>query len=336
MIADVSSMKIYALVLLAVVPSALAGVDIYPGPEGISPSGSYAANNTKGYLFAHMTKEDYGRLYYSVSKDALHWTLLNDGKRVYEDYRGHPDICRGHDGRYYMTGGSGTVTLWVSNDLVSWSRLLEFNPDVHKTPDFRPQEKTHGAPKIYYDKDTAQYLITWHTSQNKKLREEPEHYWAGQRTLYIISKDLKTFTEPKRLFQYDMATIDVIVRKIEGRYYAIIKDELYPSFDWTTGKTIRIASSANLTGPWTEPSARISPNFREAPTLIPRPDGKGWYLYYEQYPGVRYECLTAEKLPGPWHDVYVMKYKVPANARHGCMIPVNQKQYDDIIAAYGN
>ena len=306
--------------------------------EGVGPltSRDSAAVNTGDYLFAHMTKEDYGHLYYSVSQDALHWTLLNDDKRVCEEYRGHPDICRGRNGRYYMTGGSGTVTLWVSDNLVSWSKLLEFNPDVYKTPDFKPQEKTHGAPKIYYDKDTAQYLITWHTSQNKKLREEPEHYWSGQRTLYITSKDLKTFTEPKRLFQYDMATIDVIVRKIDGRYYAIIKDELYPSFDWTTGKAIRITSSENLTGPWAKPSPKITPNFREAPTLIPRPDGKGWYLYYEQYPGVQYGCSTAEKLPGPWYDVYIMKYKVPENARHGCMIPVSQKQYDDIIAAYGN
>ena len=295
-----------------------------------------ADENPPAYLFAHMMNGDYGRLYYSVSTDGLHWTLLNSGKRVCDDYRGHPDICKGHDGKFYMTGGSGKVTLWVSDDLVSWSRLLEFNPDVYKTPDFKPQERTHGAPKIYYDKDNAQYLITWHTSQNKKLREKPEHYWAGQRTLYITSKDLKTFTEPRRLFQYDMATIDVIVRRIDGRYYAIMKDELYPSFDWTTGKAIRIASSDNPTGPWTKPSPKITPNFREAPTLIPRPDGNGWYLYYEQYPGVRYGCSTATKPSGPWYNIYFKQYDVPQNARHGCMIPISQKRYNTIMAAYGD
>jgi len=52
----------------------------------------------KAYLFAHMTHMDYGKLYYSVSLDGLHWHLLNGGKRVFEDYRGHPDICKGHDG----------------------------------------------------------------------------------------------------------------------------------------------------------------------------------------------------------------------------------------------
>ena len=72
-----------------------------------------------GYLFAHMLKEEYGRLRYSVSRDGLHWTLLNDGKRVLEEYRGHPDICKGHDGRYYLIGnytGKPEITLWASDD----------------------------------------------------------------------------------------------------------------------------------------------------------------------------------------------------------------------------
>jgi len=306
------------------------------GAEGKAEIGKgMRVSEIGGYLFAHMMKQDYGRLYYSLSRDGRRWALLNGGKRVHEGYRGHPDICRGHDGRYYMTGGSKAVVLWVSEDLVRWKRFLEFAPEVYEMADFKPQEKTYGAPKIYYDEATARYLISWHTSQNRKLREKPEHYWAGQRTLYVLSKDLKSFTGPRRLFQYDMATIDVIVRRIEGRYYAIMKDELYPSFDWTTGKSIRIASAETLTGPWTEPSRRITANFREAPTLIRRPDGKGWYLYCEQYPGVQYGCLTARTFPGPWYDLYIEDTQVPENARHGCMISLSRKEYDAIEAAYG-
>ena len=30
-----------------------------------------------------MTHADYGRLYYSVSRDGLHWELLNGGKRIF-------------------------------------------------------------------------------------------------------------------------------------------------------------------------------------------------------------------------------------------------------------
>ena len=65
-----------------------------PGQVGPSETPQYEA-----YLFAHMMQGDYGRLYYSISVDGLHWKLLNGGKRICEDYGGHPDICPGHDGR---------------------------------------------------------------------------------------------------------------------------------------------------------------------------------------------------------------------------------------------
>lgn len=58
----------------------------------------------EAYLFAHMVDGDYGRLYYTVSLDGLHWKRLNGGKRVFEEYRGHSDIGKGHDGKYYLIG----------------------------------------------------------------------------------------------------------------------------------------------------------------------------------------------------------------------------------------
>ncbi len=116
------------------------------------------------YLFAHMMKDDYRRLYYSVSRDALHWRLLNGGKRILgEQYRGHPDICCGHDGRYYLIGNHSKnveIGLWVSDDLVRWAKLRDFFPDISKTPDFAPALRYHGAPKIFFDEASSQYLIT--------------------------------------------------------------------------------------------------------------------------------------------------------------------------------
>lgn len=297
------------------------------------------ASTSGGYLFAHMLAKDYGRLYYAISEDGLHWTPLNDGRRILDDYRGHPDVCRGHDGRYYLIGNyerREEINLWVSEDLVCWSRFGSFTPDIYKTPGFRPALRYHGAPKIMYDEPSGQYLITWHSTELEPIKEDTEQFWRGMRTLYVLSKDLRTFNEPRRLFAFDMATIDVIVRREGDRYTAILKDERYPSFDWPTGKTIRICSSPNLTGPWTEPSAPITANFHEAPALIRRPDGRGWYLYYEQYPGVTYGLSTAPRLEGPWHAVYWKDYSTPPGARHGCMIEITPDQHRAILAAYGS
>ena len=299
------------------------------------------------YLFAHMKHGDYGRLYYSVSLDGLHWTELNGGKRVSEDYRGHADICKGHDGRYYLVGnrndGAPDINFWVSDDLIKWTRYSNVTPDLKATPGYGEALQRIGAPKLFYDEVRARYILTWHTPHLNGTAEDPERYWASQRTLYLTSKDLKTFAgPPRRLFPWDMGTIDTIIRKQGDRYFAIIKDERYPTLEWTTGKTIRICESSNPLGPYSKPSAPISPNFREAPTLIPSPDGKAWYLYYEQYPGVSYGLSVAADLKGPWYQVsgYTFfadwdKYGLPPEVRHGSMLPISRAQYDQLVEAFG-
>ena len=73
-----------------------------PDPPGQCEPGEKP--KTEAYLFAHMMHGDYGRLYYSVSLDGLHWEILNGGQRVFQEYRGHASICQGSDERYYLVG----------------------------------------------------------------------------------------------------------------------------------------------------------------------------------------------------------------------------------------
>ena len=316
-----------------------------PDPPG-QVKGNEKPKN-EAYLFAHMTHNDYGRLYYSVSLDGLHWENLNSGKRVFEDYKGHPDICKGPDGKYYIAGNTGddakTINIWISDDLITWKKHSDYTPDLKSTPDYANALQRIGAPKLYYDQDSQKFIMTWHTPHLDGTKEDSERYWASQRTLYVLSKDLKTFEgTPKRLFDWDMGTIDVFIRKIGDSYYAVIKDETYPTLYWTTGKTIRIAKSKSLLGPYSLPQQSISPNFREAPMLIPSPDDKIWYMYYEQYPGVSYGLSIADNPNGPWFQAsgYTFfadwdKYSFPEKVRHGCMITISKKEYDGLVKKFG-
>jgi hypothetical protein len=276
----------------------------------------------------------------------LHWKMLNRGKRIFEDYHGHPDICKGHDGRYYIVGnrsdGAPDINFWVSDDLVTWQKYSDYTPDLKHVPDYPTALPRIGAPKLFYDDTLSEYLLTWHTTHDMGHTNLPEPYWAGQRTLYATSKDLKTFSDPpKKLFDWDMATIDVSIIKSGDRYYALLKDERYPTVDWPTGKTVRIASANQLLGPYSEPGPPISPSFREAPTVIPSPNGKAWYLYYEQYPGVAYNLSAALSLDGPWFQVAGSqrpdwdKFHLPAHERHGTMMTIRAKEYDRLVAAFG-
>lgn len=313
------------------------------------PPGQVGAGQTpkhEAYLFAHMLHGDYWRLYYSASLDGLHWEMLNGGRRVNEEYRGHPDICKGHDGRYYLVGNRGDdrpdINFWVSDDLVAWKKHGDYVPNLKRIPGYPKAMARIGAPKLFFDRAGSQYLLTWHTPHDLGRTNLPEPYWASQRTLYATSKDLKTFSDPPRkLFPWDMATIDTIIRREGDRYYAILKDERYPTLEWITGKTIRIADAPSLLGPYCEPGPPLSPNFREAPTVIPSPDGKAWYLYYEQYPGVAYGLSVAAGLRGPWVQVAGGqrpdwdKYSLPPEVRHGSMLPITRAQYDALVAAFG-
>ncbi|WP_367271427.1 glycosyl hydrolase family 43 [Sphingomonas sp.] len=302
---------------------------------------------TRAYLLAHMTKEHYGELYYSVSIDGFHWTRLNRGNPVSADYHGHASIAQGGDGRYYLVGNKGDddplIRFWVSDDLIRWTSFGTYRPDLKNIPDHPHTLQRIGAPKLFYDAQSHQFLLTWHTPNLDGSAQDPERYWGSQRTLYVRSPDLKTFAAPpRRLFDWNMATIDTIIQP-NGRagYCAVVKDERYPSYDWPTGKTIRTSCAKSLLGPYPLPGPPLSPNFREAPTIVRAPGGTDWLLYYEQYAGTSYGLSMAPTLEGPWYQVSGNsgvpewnRYEMPTGTRHGSMISIARRQYDAIVAAF--
>ncbi len=215
-------------------------------------------------------------------------------------------------------------------------------PDLKSVPHYPKALARIGAPKLFYDEASSRYLLTWHTPHDLGKTDLPEPYWASQRTLYVTSTNLVAFADPPRkLFSWDMATIDVNIHREGDAYYALVKDERYPTLSWITGKTIRICRAKNLLGPYSEPGPPLSPSFREAPTVIPAPNGKAWYLYYEQYPGVAYGLSVAATLDGPWFQaagnqrVEWDKYSLPPKVRHGSMIPISRREYDVLVTAFG-
>lgn len=304
-------------------------------PEETNPPGTSDGNG--GYLFAHMTNAAYGHLFYSVSRDGLKWETLNKANEIVSDYRGHPDICQGGDGNYYMIGvrdeHSPLLTLYHSSDLITWGRK-DLARSVFDVSHLGQENEAYyvGAPKMFYDEASKQYIITWHASF-PGLKDVP--WWEGMRTCYVLTPDFETFTKAERLFNFtgsdeNMATIDAIIRKVDNTYYAIIKDERWPEKS-ATGKTVRVATSPNLTGPYSNPGPPISPSWREAPIIVKSMDDKSWFLYVENYGEHLYELYKANSLTGSmWSKVEF----TPPVARHGFIIKVNEKQYQDIVKAY--
>lgn len=330
--------------VLGLVLASLSAPSVAQAPGG--PVTPYIAPD-KAYLFAHMTKESYGVLFYSVSLDGFHWKRLNGGKPVSADYHGHASIARGGDGRYYLVGNKSDddplIRFWVSDDLVQWTSFGTYRPNLENIPGHPHALQRIGAPKLFYDTPSGQFLLTWHTPNLDGDAQDPERYWGSQKTLFVQSADLKTFASPpRRLFAWDMATIDTIVQaNDQGGYCAVIKDERYPSYDWPTGKTIRVSCAKALLGPYPFPEPPVSPAFREAPTIIRAPNEKDWLLYYEQYAGTSYGLSMAPRLEGPWYQasgntgvLEWNRYEMPAGTRHGSMIAITRLQYDTIVKRF--
>ena len=325
-------------------------------PQVSTAAEQKAAHKTPvGYLFAHTTRDDYHRMYYAVSRDGLKWTPLNGHKRVLgREYWGLPEICRAGDGQYYLLGKELTqstararsdlsiqrkqrgISLWVSDNMIRWRKSAVLAPKMPAEFGFQPdQTYSYGAPKMFYDEATGQYFITFHTTPVP--REKNKEFWNSQRTYYITTKDFQEYSAPQRLMpDYDFATIDVLIRRDGERYFIIMKDERWPAASVPTAKALRVASGPSATGPWSKPSDKISPNWREAPAVVQRIDGKGWYLYFEHYPGRGSNSLTARELGGPWGEVSAAQQAWPDGARHGCVININQSEWDALHKAFGN
>lgn len=299
------------------------------------------AHSRGAYLFAHMKDADYGALYYSVSLDGKKWTTLNGYERIVPEYYGHPNIVRGGDGVYYMiavsrkpVGRLHTPILYYSRDLITWkTRNLDRNAfDKVSEIGYQNEDGFIGAPKLFYDKGSNQFIITWHAFRPGTKGDE---LWESMRTFYMLTSDFQSFTSPARLFHFtgedaQMATIDATIVEDRGTYYAIIKDERWPRTS-PTGKTIRIAQSKHLTGPYSNPGPSVTPAWREAPTVVPQLKGSGWSIYAEEYPQ-QYNLFQAPSLSSEtWMPVGI---DAPERGRHGCVIRISKKQYKRIVKAF--
>lgn len=301
-----------------------------------------------GYLFAHMTASNYGHLYYSLSRDGKSWETLNAGEVVLDDYLGHPNIVRGaacgptddfSKGEcFYMIGVSTSgdlrfPILWYSRDLLTWQHK-DLTRELFDVSAFgyENEDVYMGAPKIFYDEDSSRYMVTWHAFGADTVGNNP--HWESMRTYYIITSDWEHFTAPQRLFDFDgddasMATIDVILYKDQGKYFAVIKDERWPETA-PTGKTIRVASSDILTGPYCNPGPSITGVWEEAPVAVRKVDGSGWYLFTERYTEHKYLGYETDTFNATqWNPVEIAS---PEKGRHGCVIPVTEEEFQALSA----
>lgn len=297
-----------------------------------------------GYLFAHTgTGKNYYKLFYALSRDGVKWTALKRGETPMSTYHGFPYIVRDAKGTFWLIGTStGTLPhfpiVWWSDDMITWKHK-DLPSSIMTLPSpYENDTNSYGAMKLFYDTASEQFMITWHAGEEGKTGNA---WWESMRTFYILTGDFVNFTPAQKLFSFSgtdaaMAQIDASIHCVEGKYYAVIKDERWPSDMVATGKTVRIAVSDFLTGPYGNPGGSICPAWREAPTLVQSPDKDYWYLYVEDYTVHQYELYRSASLTNGkvWEKVETMTPPPGDNCRHGCVLRIDEAIYKKLQATY--
>lgn len=304
-----------------------------------------AAAEPGGFLFATFRGEQdpmTEQIYFGLSRDGRSWDALNDGRPVLVSGIGEkgvrdPFLLRAHDGSGFhliatdlsihlnhdwsraVRGGSRSIVIWDSKDLVTWSkpRLVEVAPE---------DAGCTWAPEAVYDTETKDYLVFW-ASTTKRDDFAKHRIWAARTT------DFKRFGKPFVFIEKPTTIIDTTIVHDGRAYFRFTKDEKF--------KAITLETGARLSGPWTEVSGFSLGRLRgyEGPACYqvePAAGGRPavWCLILDQYSkGAGYQPFLTKDLAGGGFDA-AEGFKFPFKFRHGSVLPLSKAEHDRLKAAY--
>lgn len=299
-----------------------------------------------GYLFVHFTgEEEQGeQVYFSMSRDGLHWKDLNQGQLIIESTVGErgvrdPFIIRSHEGdRFFIIAtdlriasgkgweiaqyqGSQSIVIWESDDLVHWSKERIVKVGVKEAG-------CVWAPEAIYQEEEDQYMVFWASM----VKEDGESS-AKQRIYCSFTKDFLNFTEPVKYIERENHVIDTTMIYEEGTYYRYSKDE--------TTKNIRVDRNTKLDGEnFEEIHSEVLCNFFgvEGPAIFRFNDRKEWCLLVDKFAtDGGYVPLTTKDLgSGEFKILASSEYDMGiTKKRHGSILKLTEVEYQRLAQVWG-
>jgi hypothetical protein len=311
-----------------------------------------------GYLFVHHVEDPDGhgeQVFFSLSEgdDPRFWRRLNGGRPVLEPTLGtggvrDPFVVRG-DGEFFVLAtdlriydghrlpdatdwdawtrhGARSVVVWRSPDLTTWSRpwLLEVAP---------PEAGMAWAPEATFDPATGEFTLLW--SSTLHAPDDPAH--AGDsysRVLTARTRDFRTVTDVEVLIDRGFAVIDTTVHRLGDAVLRVSKD------DSRRADSLRLFAEVDTGQGFRLVAERIADDLYpdvEAPVLVHDPRAGRWYLFVDQF-SVRpqgYLVLTSDDpLRGGWYPLPPEEFHVPANTKHGGILPLRRGEWAALAAAF--
>jgi len=283
---------------------------------------------TAVYMFSYFKDNGQDGLHLAYSMDGYKWTALKNDSSILpptvakDKLMRDPCIIRGADNQFHMvwtvSWNDGGIGYASSPDLVHWSQQ-QFIPVMKDEPTAR----NCWAPEILYDKTNKAYVIYWATTIPGRFTEGDT---AGDdkynhRLFYTTTKDFKTYSKTKLLYDQGFNVIDATIQQEGDQYIMFLKDETRKP----PQKNLRVSVSKKLTGEYDKPSKPITGDYwAEGPTAIKI--GSNWIVYFDKYTQHAYGAVSSSDLKN-WTDISD-KISFPAGTRHGTVFTITKKEFD--------
>jgi len=285
----------------------------------------------KVWLFSNFRGNGEDGLHLAYSRDGYTFTVLNNDKSFLTPAVGvsklmrDPCIIRTNDGTFHMVWTAGWTERGIgyssSRDLISWTEQKYF-----MVMEKEPTARNTWAPEITYDKKKKQFLIIWSTTIPGRFPDTEKAGDTGynHRIYSVTTKDFITFSETKLFYDHGFNVIDATLARAKKKYVMFLKDETRNP----PQKNIRVATSKNLYGPYSAPSAPITGKYwAEGPTSVKIKNK--WIVYFDKYVDRKYGAVSSEDLV-TWEDISD-KITFPKDARHGTVFEVDEKILEKLL-----
>ena len=281
------------------------------------------------YLFSYFKGNGDG-LHLAYSHDGYNWTALKNDSIFLKPTAGKdklmrdPNIIRGADGKFHMvwtvSWNEKGIGYANSPDLLNWSEQKFIPVMAHE-----PKARNTWAPELTYDPEKKEYMIYWASTITGLYPETQSDKDNGynHRMYYVTTKDFKNFSDTKLLYEPGFNVIDATIVKDQDRYVMFLKDETREPAQ----KNIKIATSKNLTGPYSAAGEPITGNYwAEGPTTLRM--GDTWIVYFDKYIDHEMGAVRSDDLKN-WEDISD-EISFPEGMRHGTIFKVSQDEFEKL------
>ncbi len=283
------------------------------------------------YMFSYFKDNGQDGLHLAYSYDGYSFKALNNDNSFLkpviskDKLMRDPCIIRGADGRFHMvwtvSWNDRGIGYASSPDLMHWSEQ-QYIPVMA----YEDSARNCWAPEITYDAKKMQYMIYWATTIPGRFSKGDTSGDSkyNHRLYYVTTKDFKSFSKTKLLYDKGFNVIDASIQKNGNKYIMFLKDETRKP----PQKNILIASSDKLTGKYNRASSPITGNYwAEGPTAIKI--GENWIVYFDKYTEHKYGAVTSKDLIN-WTDISD-KINFPKGTRHGSIFTISKDEFAGLI-----